>query len=346
MNICDYCGKDFLFASKLLRHLNKKNPCPSNKGIHKNDKEIYKNDKVDNKNDKETYKNYKDLNEKCEKKVKNIETFKCTKCSKILKSKQGLNYHMTICKGVNSLTCPTCLKVFSCCPAKNEHMRNVKCKPPEKDTQDDDIITLRKKVAILESKSYSSAPTITINNNITYIIKYNPETRCLTTDDPNAPFPELLCFNGFKYEAAKSKLKDIDKVSLQEHIDNVRYKKDYYALYSFFFRNVDNRRLHMFNLGKNNNATHAQVFNNGAIEKMEKSQLFNNVSKYIGQYLLNMSIDNTDVIHMLITEQASKTAFIEVTKDKSRTFNYYRDLERKSDITEDCDISSRNEGQR
>ena len=80
----------------------------------------------------------------------------------------------------------------------------------------------------------------------------------------------------------------------------------------------------MFNLGKNNNTTHAQVFNNGAIEKMEKSQLFENVSKYIGQYLLNMSIENADVIYALTTEQASKTAFLEVTKDRSHTFDYFR----------------------
>ena len=80
----------------------------------------------------------------------------------------------------------------------------------------------------------------------------------------------------------------------------------------------------MFNLGKNNNTTHAQVFNNGAIEKMEKSLLFENVSKYIGQYLLNMSIENADVIYALTTEQASKTAFLEVTRDRSHTFDYFR----------------------
>lgn len=80
----------------------------------------------------------------------------------------------------------------------------------------------------------------------------------------------------------------------------------------------------MFNLGKNNNNTHAQVFNNGAIEKVEKSQLFENVCRYIGQYLLNMSIENADVITMLTTEQASKAAFLEVTKDKSHMFEFFK----------------------
>lgn len=163
-------------------------------------------------------------------------------------------------------------------------------------------------------------------NNVTnYIIKYNPETRCIVSNDPNAPFPELLCLNGFKYEAAKSKLKDIDQDTLQKHIDNVRRVDDYYSLYTFFFRNVDNRRLHMFNLGKNNNTTHAQVFNNGSLEKMEKSKLFDNVSKYIGQYLLKMSIDNLDIINKVLTDPKSKAAFMEVTRDHSHTFKYYKD---------------------
>ena len=80
----------------------------------------------------------------------------------------------------------------------------------------------------------------------------------------------------------------------------------------------------MFTLGKNNNTTHAQVFNNGNIEKIDKLQLFDNVCKYIGQYLLNMSIENSDVIHMLTSEQASKNSFVEVMKDNSNIFDYFK----------------------
>jgi hypothetical protein len=225
------------------------------------------------------------------------------------------------------------MKMFSSKQSKHEHIKNVKCSPPEeKLDMAKELLALKKELAIVKAERGNTnniTNNNTINNNYTikYELKYNPETRCLTTDDPDAPFPELLCFNGFKQEAARSRLKNIDQEQLQEHINNVRIRKDFCSLYTFFFRNVDNRRLQMFNLGKNNNTTHAHVFNNGAIEKVEKSQLFENVCRYIGQYLLNMSIENADVITMLTTEQASKTAFLEVTRDKSHMFEFYKSKE-------------------
>ena len=327
MNICDICGKDFKYPYLLIRHLNRTTPC--------NPVETYRNmyKKVDNFH-KKVSPNYKKVDSIHKKVDMNSKEFKCEKCSKILKSKQGLKKHLEICNGALSLECPTCFQVFSDKSSKCRHIKRGKCTPVRSNILEEENKILRKKVAMLEATKAASYSTVnnnnnrTINNitnyNIKYQLKYDPETRCLTTEDPNAPFPELLCFDGFKYQAARSKLKDIDQDTLQKHIDNVRMKKDFYSLYTFFFRNVDNRRLHMFNLGKNNNTTHAQVFNNGAIEKMEKSQLFENVSKYIGQYLLNMSIDNADVIYSLTTEQASKTAFLEVTRDRSHTFEYFR----------------------
>jgi hypothetical protein len=214
-------------------------------------------------------------------------------------------------------------------------MKKNNCSSPEEELDlKEEIQSLRKEVAILKAKSKGGNTTNNNNiNNITnnYIIKYNPETRCITSNDPNAPFPELLCLNGFKREAAKSKLKDIDRDTLQKHIDNVRLSDNYYALFSFFFRNVDNQRLHMFNMGKSSNSTHAQVFNNGSLEKIHKTTLFDSISKYIGQYLLNMSVDNLDVINKVLTDQKSKDAFIEVMRDKSHTFNYYREND---DVTE------------
>ena len=296
MHICHICGKDFVFASKLLRHLNRVTSCSSDDKIKENDKNVTPNVTL---NDKNVTPN-------------------------VTLGTQNVTLHKN-----EKLSCPKCHKVFSCRQHKYRHMKYVNCTTIE-DAQNlkEEVKVLRQENEILKATKYSV--TNNVNNNfvtnytIKYQLKYNPETRCLTTDDPNAPFTELLCFNGFKYEAARSKLKDIDKETLQEHIDSVRNNKDYYALYSFFFRNMDNRRLQMFNMGKNNNATHAQVFNNGSLEKMEKSQLFENVSKYIGQYLLNMSIDNIDVINMILSDQASKTAFIEVTKDQSKTFNYFK----------------------
>ena len=348
MNSCELCGKEFNFPYLLLRHLNKKNPCSSNifsakklenvQDLEKNVCENKKNVCDDKKNVCDGQKNVCEIKKNvCDEIEKNFsdKKFECERCKKVLKSNQGLKRHSKVCKGVHVLQCPTCLKTFSDRSSKSIHIKNVKCSPEEKVNLEEENRLLRKENAILKSKGSNvvnnnnshNTSYITNYTTIKYELKYNPETRCLTTDDPDAPFPELLCFNGFKLEAARSKLKDIDKDMLQEHIDNVRDRKDYYSLYTFFFRNVDNRRLQMFNLGKNNNATHAQVFNNGAIEKVEKSQLFENVCKYIGQYLLNMSIENADVITMITTEQASKTAFLEVTRDRSNVFEYYRAME-------------------
>ena len=335
MHNCELCGKGFDYPSKLLRHLSKKIPCYSNKSSDQNEGKLEKAKEID---EIDIPRQEKDIQKEVETQEKDIprqgkdtlKKFQCGRCEKTFTSKQSLNYHSNICKGVSSLQCPTCFKTFSHKNGKNKHIKNVKCSPPEKEVNlEEENRLLRKENAILKASQKTPTTSIvnnkTINNNpIIYNIIYNPETKCLTTEDPDAPSPELLCFDGFKYQAAKSKLKDIDQDTLQKHIDNVRLKKDFYSLYSFFFRNVDNRRLHMFNLGKNNNTTHAQVFNNGAIEKVEKSQLFENVSKYIGQYLLNMSIENADVIYALTTEQASKTAFLEVTKDRSHTFDYFK----------------------
>ena len=349
MTSCEFCGKEFKFPYLLVRHLNRVTSCSMNKPQLKNLE-----------NSKKIEEKVNDIQEKViviQEKVNSIQEkvnssnckFQCEKCEKTFTSKQSLNYHSNICKGVNSLQCPTCFKTFSNKVSKCRHIKNSKCSPPMDQCKEDqckqdleeEIETLRKENAILKATSRGRNTTNNVtnnNNNITnytikYEIKYNPETKCITSDDPNAPFPELLCFNGFKHEAAKSKLKYIDKDTLTKCLDNVRHSDDYYGLYTFFFRNVDNQRLHMFNMGKSSNSTHAEVFNNGSLEKMHKATIFENVSKYIGQYLLNMSVDNLDIINKVLTDQKSKDAFIEVMRDKSHTFNYYRGSDDKDNTT-------------
>ena len=296
MNSCDDCGKTFKFPSKLLRHLNKKVSCSSNKNI---EKDVIVSSLASSEND--------NLSSLASSENDNVSSLKhiCKNCNKHFKFRQGLF----------------------------KHKKNIACQPEKSILKlEEENEVLRKENQILKIKNSISSKTInntkTINSNnsnsITYNIIYNPETRCLTTNDPDAPSPELLCFNGFKLEAARTKLKDIDQDILQRLITNVREQRDYDSFYKFFFRNIDNKRLHMFTLGKNNNTTHAQVFNNGNIEKMDKSQLFENVCKYIGQYLLTLSIDNIDVIGMLSTEQVSRNAFMEILKNRSDIFSYYK----------------------
>ena len=335
---CELCGKEFKFPYLLVRHLNRVTTCsPYNLSVEKTEKVRKIQEKVVQIQEKVVPVQEKvvPIQEKVvpvqEKVVPVKKKFQCDKCEKTLTSKQSLQYHSKICKGTHSLQCPSCFKTFSSKYGKNKHIKNVKCSSEEEIDLKEEIESLRKENAILKATTRGSTTNNVTNNNnnitnynIKYELKYDPETKCITSDDPNAPFPELLCFNGFKHEAAKSKLKYIDKDTLQKHLDHVRDSDNYYGLYTFFFRNVDNQRLHMFNMGKSSNSTHAEVFNNGSLEKMHKATIFENVSKYIGQYLLNMSVDNLDIINKVLTDQKSKDAFIEVMRDKSHTFNYYR----------------------
>ena len=321
MSSCDLCGKEFKFPYLLSRHLNKKIPCSSNKLSIENCEKVYE--------------KCEKVYEKCEKVYVEKEEYKCEKCEKVLKNKRNFQNHQEICRGVHVLQCSTCMKKFSSKASKYQHIKNVKCSPPEeKLDMEKEILALKKELAIVKASASKQNTSITNNNNnhtninnnytIKYVLKYNPETRCITTDDPDAPIPELLCFNGFKLEAAKTKLKDINMLELTTILENVKEKKDYDSLYRFFFRNIDNKRLHMFALGRNNNTTHAHVFNNGSIETIDKSLLFDNVSKYIGQYLLNISTDNIDVIGLIVNDPASKKSFIEISKSSSNIFDYFK----------------------
>ena len=57
--------------------------------------------------------------------------FQCVKCNKVLSSKRQLGYHQAKCNGLLPRQCPTCLKVFSTRQGKYEHIKFVKCQPPE-----------------------------------------------------------------------------------------------------------------------------------------------------------------------------------------------------------------------
>lgn len=321
MNVCDICGRKFKFPYLLIRHLNRTVSCSTiekSKPTYKKVDLFYK--KVDQ--------NYKKVDQ-IYKKV-DLE-FSCEKCSKILKSKQGLQKHSDVCKGVDTLQCPSCLKVFSNKYTKCRHMKKGKCVSHEMTSIvdfEEEIESLKKENAILKASSRTTSivnsNNKTINNSIIYYINYNPETKCMTTDDPMAPVQELLCLNGFRLEALKANLKDINMNDLQFALSNIRRDRNYDSFYRFLFRNLDNKRLQMFSLGRNNNSTHAHVFNNGSIEAMDKTLLFENITKYISQYLINLSIDNVDIIGMLINDPASKKSFIEISKSSSSTFDYYK----------------------
>lgn len=58
-------------------------------------------------------------------------TYKCSKCHKILHSKKRLRGHEEKCDGTHILQCKICLKMFASQQGKSKHKLNVKCSPPD-----------------------------------------------------------------------------------------------------------------------------------------------------------------------------------------------------------------------
>ena len=207
MHKCLNCGKGFPFASKLLRHLDKKYPCSPNtfwtekNKISQNVVPISQNVVTSN---VQVSQNVVPISQNVTQLTKNVTLGdkngileKCEKCSKVLKNKFSLQRHIENCKGVNSLQCYVCLKVFSDRQSKYRHVKDYKCeyKIVTESHLEKENEALRKEIEVLKA---SKVTTVNNTTNITnYIIQYNPETKCITSNDPDAPFPELLCFNGF-----------------------------------------------------------------------------------------------------------------------------------------------------
>ena len=95
---------------------------------------------------------------------------KCIKCLKVLSCKKSLDTHMTICKGVSSLQCFTCKKVFSTRQGKHQHLKNVKCEIIE-DEKDKEIKILKQQLE--EERSKVKVQNITINNNTNNYVYFN-----------------------------------------------------------------------------------------------------------------------------------------------------------------------------
>ena len=134
---CECCGYVTIRKANFLRHKNRKNTCDKTKtrvctkgvtrsvDIEQNRYAVEQNRYAVEQNryavEQNRYAdNYKDINT----------LFACIKCNKQLCNKQKLAYHIEICKGVGSKTCPTCFKVFGSVQGRYQHVNHVKCSPP------------------------------------------------------------------------------------------------------------------------------------------------------------------------------------------------------------------------
>mgnify|MGYP002633082042 CR=1 FL=1 len=64
-------------------------------------------------------------------KVHSVGTLRCSKCDKVLSCKRRLKTHEDQCEGFNKLQCQICLRVFATKQSKYNHIKYVKCAPPQ-----------------------------------------------------------------------------------------------------------------------------------------------------------------------------------------------------------------------
>lgn len=132
---CDHCGKVFKYNCHLLRHLSSKTPCysktppefvniDSDNNVHENENNVREDGA---RNVREKDRNVRIENDKYK--------GECSKCGKVLSSKSFLKKHEAKCNGLHSLQCPTCHKFFATRSSKYNHIKTVKCKPPENTEQ-------------------------------------------------------------------------------------------------------------------------------------------------------------------------------------------------------------------
>ena len=112
--------------------------------------------------------------------IQNENCLNCTKCNKIYKTKKYLINHEKNCIGINSLTCPKCMKSFSSYGNKSKHIKKNNCKAKS-------IIHLVNKETDNENKPNLYINGNNNNNNIinnTIINNFgNERTDYITLDD-------------------------------------------------------------------------------------------------------------------------------------------------------------------
>jgi hypothetical protein len=183
MFICSYCEYKSNKKYNLNRHMVSK---------HNNDK--YKNDTINHNNATINHKNATINHKNDTINHKNaITDNKCNKCNKILSSKQYLEKHLLICKGVsNPLECHLCHKILANRGSKSTHLKTCKgllIKEPSTE------LTLTSNNTIINNDNtvINNIGNITnINNNIIIFDPLKPYGTTLKTDHINLEFISKL----------------------------------------------------------------------------------------------------------------------------------------------------------
>ena len=185
MFICSYCEYKSNKKYNLNRHM-----------VSKHNNEINKNATINNKNATINNKNatINNKNATIDNKNATIDN-KCVNCNKILSSKQYLEKHLLICKGVsNPLECHLCHKILANRGSKSRHLKickGISIKEPSTES------TLTNNNNIINNNNciINNDNSIINNNNITNIIIFDPLKpygTTLKTDHINLEFISKL----------------------------------------------------------------------------------------------------------------------------------------------------------
>ena len=170
-NKCSYCNYNSNRLYNFKRHMMTKHKEINSQHLI-NDKLNTVNDKPNDDNDK----------------LNTVNDKQCNKCNKILSSKQNLNKHLLICKGVsNPLECHLCHKILANRGSKSTHIKICKGKENSKEliitekenNNKNEIITLNN--TLNNVITTNSNNVITTNYNIN-LISYNKEERTIEFD--------------------------------------------------------------------------------------------------------------------------------------------------------------------
>ena len=165
---CEHCGYSTFKNSNFLRHKNRKYPC------HK----VINGNNLENNENNTTYQNVANIYQNVAKTYQNVaktyqnvaNEFKCTKCCKILSSKQNLLRHTNVCKGVDNFTCEVCFKRFPSRDMKYKHKSNGKCVPFDPQNVTINNTTNNNNITTNNTSNNTTNNNITNNNNITQIV--------------------------------------------------------------------------------------------------------------------------------------------------------------------------------
>jgi hypothetical protein len=188
--LCDYKTKRKYDLTRHHNAIHIKNALKktNEENVIQNEEKTIQNEEKTIQNEENVIQNEENVIQNEEKTIHQInECLNCSKCSKIYKTKKYLINHEKKCIGINSLTCPKCMKSFSSHGNKTKHIKKNNCKARSiiyyNTVNNNETIENNKKDNNINCNNNNTTNNI-INNNNTIINNFGSErTDYITLDD-------------------------------------------------------------------------------------------------------------------------------------------------------------------